>query len=359
MKLVSPLLKKIAYPALSMTGCLRWRVRSGLAVITYHGVLPAGYEPVDAAFDGNLIRAETLRQQLRLLKSRYNVISPEEVLAWRQEKRELPPRAVLLTCDDGLLNCLTEMLPVLQEERVSCLFFVTGASAGELRTMLWYEEMFLLFVHGPAGPFEVSCEGVVIRGELREREQRRAVWWKSVQQLSQLDAAGRASVLRDLRITFGLGGALACLDEGNPASSRRFGLLTRPELLELAAAGMTIGAHTLSHPILAKAPPELARAEIFESRTKLESVLRQRVWAFAYPFGDAQSVTAQVLTMAQEAEYEAAFVNFGGGLGTDLPPYAVPRIHVTAEMRLSEFDAHVSGFHARLQRWAGRSYRVE
>ena len=105
-------------------------------MVTYHGVLPEGYEPVDPAFDGNLIRADVLRRQLRLLKAHYNVISPEDALAWREGRRELPPKAVLLTCDDGLLNCLTDMLPVLQQEKVSCLFFVTGASTEESRTML-------------------------------------------------------------------------------------------------------------------------------------------------------------------------------------------------------------------------------
>ena len=105
-----------------------------------------------------------LRQQLRLLKAHYNVISPEDALAWREGRRELPPRAVLLTCDDGLLNCLTDMLPVLRQEALKCLFFVTGASAEESRTMLWYEELFLLFLGARAGRFEISSEGVVIQG---------------------------------------------------------------------------------------------------------------------------------------------------------------------------------------------------
>ena len=34
--------------------------------------------------DGNLIGAEMLRRQLGLLKAHYNVISPEDVLAWKQ-----------------------------------------------------------------------------------------------------------------------------------------------------------------------------------------------------------------------------------------------------------------------------------
>src|SRR6266849_5054982 len=127
MRTVSPFLKRVFYPAMSMAGVFHRTSAPGLAVVTYHGVLPPGYEPVDAGFDGNLISAEMLSRQLRLLKAHYNVISPEDALAWREGRRELPPRAVLLTCDDGLLNCLTDMLPVLQQEAVSCLFFVTGA----------------------------------------------------------------------------------------------------------------------------------------------------------------------------------------------------------------------------------------
>lgn len=138
MRIFSPLLKKVFYPALSRAGVFHRTSAQGLAVVTYHGVLPQGYESIDSAFDGNLISAEVLGLQLRLLKAYYNVISADDSLAWHERGRELPPRAVLLTCDDGLLNCLSDMLPVLRQEEVSCLFFVTGASTEESRTMPWY-----------------------------------------------------------------------------------------------------------------------------------------------------------------------------------------------------------------------------
>ena len=357
MRIVSPFLKRVLYPSLSLAGVFHRTSAAGLAIVTYHGVLPQGYEPVDAGFDGNLISAEMLRRQLRLLKAYYNLISPDDFLAWREGRRELPPRAVLLTCDDGLLNCLTDMLPVLQQEAVRCLFFVTGASAVESRTMLWYEELFLLFLRAAAGHFEISSEGVVIHGELGSREERRAIWWNSVKRLSQVDTGSRASFLRVARMQFGLE-AGRDFDEKNPASCRRFGLLTCAELRQLASAGMTIGAHTLSHPMLSQLPVALAYAEITESRARMESALQQPVWAFAYPFGDPQSVTPQVLAMAQKAGYAAAFMNFGGGLGTALPAYALPRVHVTAGMSLAEFEAHVSGFYARLQRLSGRNAQI-
>jgi len=351
-KLVSPFLKSVVYPSLAGTGYLRRLANPGLAVVTYHGVLPRSYESLDASLDGNLVTAETLRQQIRLLKSRYCLVDPSDVLTWNEGKRDLPPKAVLLTCDDGLLNHLTDMLPVLQQENVKCLFFVTGASAGQERLALWYEELFLIFMNAPGGPFEISCEGITIRGEMGSRDQRRSLWWSSVQHLSHVAESKRQSFLESARQRFRM--VKECSDPDSPRG-RRFTLLTSDEVGQLAAAGMTIGAHTMSHPILAQLPAELAWDEISECKKKLQSVTRSDVWAFAYPFGDAQSVNPSVLTMPGDAGYRLAFLNYGGGLGVEPAPFAFPRIHVTATMKLPEFEAHVSGFYARMRKRVGRT----
>ena len=348
MRIVSPLLKRVVYPSLSSMGMFHRSTARGLAVVTYHGVLPSGYEPIDPASDGNLITAETLRRQLRLLKTHYDVVSPDDVLGWLQGG-ELPARAVLLTCDDGLLNHLTDMLPVLQQEGVKCLFFVTAASAGEEREMLWYEDLLLLFLFAAEGPLEVSRGAIEIRSELGSREQRRALWWDCVKRLSQLDAEARCAFVAAIREQIGPS-SWRGLDRADPVAYRRFGLMTCGELRQLVVAGMTIGAHTVSHPVLSQVATELAFAEIAESRKRLEGFLQQPVWAFAYPFGDAQSVTAQVLQLAEQAGFKAAFLNYGGGLGAELPRFALPRVHVTSDMSLGELEAHVSGFYARLRR---------
>ena len=96
--------------------------------------------------DGNLVHADSLRRQLQLLKKRYHVITPEDFLHWSEGELSLPPRSILLTCDDALRNTLTEMVPILQELGLSCLFFATGASADETPSMLWYEELYLMLL---------------------------------------------------------------------------------------------------------------------------------------------------------------------------------------------------------------------
>jgi peptidoglycan/xylan/chitin deacetylase (PgdA/CDA1 family) len=126
-------------------------------------------------------------------------------------------------------------------------------------------------------------------------------------------------------------------------------LLRAPELKHLAEAGMTIGAHTMSHPILSEQPTELARAEIADYRENLQQGLRRPVWAIAYPFGDPNSVGDRECRLAEAAGYECAFVNVGGSVDATFSRFSLPRINVTAEMSLPVYEAYISGFHNTLQ----------
>jgi len=354
MRFISPVLKRVVYPALQRAHCLRPRGREGqLSIVTYHGVRPAGYISGDRALDGGLVSAESFRAQLRLLKKRYHVISPEHFRLWLRGQESLPPWSVLLTCDDGLRNNLTDMLPILQEEGLRCVFFVTGGSASESRRMLWYEELYLLFRDAPRGRFEAACGDSSIHCEFGPREQRRSWWWNAVKELSAVGAKSRECVLQTARQQLG-GKRPPEFERHYEVASRRFELLTPAEVRQLNSAGMTIGAHTVNHPLLSLMPERLAFEEISASKAALESVLGIPVWGIAYPFGTPESITPEILEMPHRAGFEAAFMNLGGGFGAELPVYAMPRAHVTAEMDIAEFEAHISGFHEKIQRFARR-----
>ena len=137
----------------------------------------------------------------------------------------------------------------------------------------------------------------------------------------------------------------------DPVLSRRFLVLNQPELHQLAGASMSVGAHTLSHPMLSQSTPDVAWCEISQSKHDLERALDQEIWALAYPFGDSSSVTSRELQMAERAGFRAGFLNLGGSLGTPTPRFALPRVHITAAMTLAEFEAHISGFHGSLRGW--------
>jgi peptidoglycan/xylan/chitin deacetylase (PgdA/CDA1 family) len=345
MRLVSPILHRVIYPLLGSVGYFHSRGAPPVTAITYHGVLPAGYKTEDGFLDNTLVTEESFRSQLRLLKKHYNVISPDEFMLWLRKSQELPEKAILLTCDDGLLNHLSVMLPILQQEKLKCLFFVTGSSLGNTREMLWYVELYLLLMQAQAQDKSFRLHGIVVPKIADDAGQRRSVWLALLKNLSQCDAVARRSFLEDATVRFGLQPSWKMRYLDDPLLRDRFQLLLLPELKQLAEAGMTIGAHTLSHPVLAARSVELARAEIAECRTGLEQSLGREVWAIAYPFGDPSSVGGREFKLAEEAGYECGFVNVGGVLDAAAGRFALPRVHVTAEMSPSVYVAHVSGFH--------------
>jgi peptidoglycan/xylan/chitin deacetylase (PgdA/CDA1 family) len=344
MRLVSPLLKRAVYPTLHRTG---WLVRMapprGYAVVNYHGVVPPGYTTQVPFLDGNLVDARVLRQQLRFLKSCYHVITPEEFRAWVLREKTIPPRSVLVTCDDGLSNTLTDMLPVLQEEEVQCLFFVTAASVGMEGGMLWYEEIHHLMRQRPLSA-EILDTLPGGEDEAYPPPNFQASWWSVVKRASQMDAESRAHWIGRLRKDTG---PIPLPDES------RWRLLNAGDLLKLNQAGMTIGAHTRTHPILSLSSVEEARREIRDCKVELERMLGQMVWAFAYPFGNPATVGEREFHLAREAGYTCAFLNVEHWPGEESNTLALPRTHVTADMTQAEFAAHLSGMHMRLRNAVG------
>jgi peptidoglycan/xylan/chitin deacetylase (PgdA/CDA1 family) len=349
MRLLSPILHRVIYPALGSVGYFHSRTVAPVTVITYHGVLPAGYKSEDAFLDNTLVSEASFRSQLRLLKKHYNVISPESFLRWLRKLEDLPERAVLLTCDDGLLNHLTTMVPILQEAELKCLFFVTGSSLGDLPEMLWYVELYLLLMQAEVRDQSVRLQGVDVPKVPADLAERRSLWLTLLRSLSPLDAATRTCFLADAAAAFGLKSSWKLHYLDDPLLNDRFQLLRPAELEHLRDAGMTIGAHTLSHPVLVEQSVDLARAEIEECRRRLGESLGQPVWALAYPFGDPASVGAREFKLAEEAGYECAFVNVGGVLDRASARFALPRVHVTAELSLPVYEAHISGVHDALR----------
>jgi len=353
MRLVSPFLKHAVYPALHQIGWLDHIMPpGGYAVVNYHGVVPSDHSVADVFLDGNLLQPEMFRRQLQFLKSHFHMIHPEDFRAWIERGKLLPPRAVLVTCDDGLLNTLTDMLPVLQGESVPCLFFVTGASCGLKPGMLWYEELYHLMRARPLdGP------GLQLPAEEATEPSRnfQAQWWSTVRRASRLDARARADWMDHVRSKCDEDETQVLHSQRSAAlrSEKRWRLMNVDELRALAEAGMTIGAHTLSHPVLSLCSEAEARHEIQESKNDLELALGRQVWAFAYPFGNSSTMGEREVAMAQEAGFTCAFLNVEHWRAGPANSFAVPRVHVTASTTLPEFAAHMSGLHARLQRAVG------
>lgn len=129
-----------------------------------------------------------------------------------------------------------------------------------------------------------------IRFDLAAKQKRRTTWWNLVKQFSVYSRSLPEKLIDEMRSRFG---GRTNGSKAGEAFRQRFSLLTADEIRQLVAMGMSVGSHTVDHPILSLQGSEMARVQISEGRTLLEHALQQPVWALAYPFGDTASVSGQ------------------------------------------------------------------
>jgi len=114
-------------------------------------------------------------------------------------------------------------------------------------------------------------------------------------------------------------------------------LMTWEQLRELQAAGMTIGSHTRTHPILPDYHAALHN-EVAMSREDIKEHLGRAPEFFAYPFGEWDAESA---AWARKAGYRAARTYRGGAWNAPSDLYHLRAIPVTDNMQA--FERAVSG----------------
>jgi peptidoglycan/xylan/chitin deacetylase (PgdA/CDA1 family) len=72
-------------------------------------------------------------------------------------------------------------------------------------------------------------------------------------------------------------------------------MLSWGEIRAMHRAGVTFGAHTLTHPNLSTLPPVQVREQITESQRRIEDALGAPVRCFAYPYGAADRESRRVV----------------------------------------------------------------
>jgi peptidoglycan/xylan/chitin deacetylase (PgdA/CDA1 family) len=103
-------------------------------------------------------------------------------------------------------------------------------------------------------------------------------------------------------------------------------MMTRADVRRLAAAGMTIGAHTVTHPILARVDLREAEREMRDSRDELAALTGQDVALFAYPNGrPSRDYAADHVALAQRVGFCAAVTTSPGVAAAATDFYQLPR----------------------------------
>ena len=108
--------------------------------------------------------------------------------------------------------------------------------------------------------------------------------------------------------------------------------MTWDQVEETRAAGIEIGAHTRTHPILGDLDDHRAEEEIAGSKRTIEDHLGVRVTSFAYPFGTPREhFTGRTIDLVSELGFgSAAAIRYRGVRPGD-DPFCIPRFAVTED----------------------------
>lgn len=243
------------------------------------------------------------------------------------EAGTLPPDAVCLTFDDGYVDNLVTGKPLLAKADVpATVHIITGFldRPGEF----WWDELARLILQGN-GPlkleltigerpvcFDLAAERVQHdgfgKGSTKRRSALRSIW----QALRCLGDLERGLVMQTIRSTY-------ATNDHNTSCSRA---MTSEEVKTLVADGIvTIGSHTVTHPLLTELDAVACRREITESKITCEKLIGASVQSFAYPFGGFNAIAREEV---KNAGHAVSFSAKHGAIGATSDPFALPRINV-------------------------------
>ncbi len=115
----------------------------------------------------------------------------------------------------------------------------------------------------------------------------------------------------------------------------------------LAAQGLTIGSHSVSHRDFGKLSLDEARGELLESRRAIEARIGIRATAFAIPFGQSANWRTALNRLAHDAGYEIIYAQ-SEELRT---PGTIPRTVITRYDDDQIFRAALAGVFDRWEVW--------
>jgi peptidoglycan/xylan/chitin deacetylase (PgdA/CDA1 family) len=270
---------------------VRW---SGVIVLNYHRV-DGGNSSV---FDRGVLSAsvDAFVDQIRFCKSHVDLIAPGDLPAVLASRRG---RYCLITFDDGYRDNYEIAFPVLKAEGAPATFFVATEYI-DVRRVPWWDDIAWMVRTSSRQALDLR-NWISHPIDMDEPEREQAVrtilrTYKSIatnttqaflEAVAEATGSGRCPAVADLWMDWHM-------------------------LREMDAAGMTIGGHSVTHPILAHASREVQQAEIVGCGRRLAEQIGKPMRYFSYPVGGQTSFDVGTREVLREAGVQFAFSHYGG-----------------------------------------------
>jgi len=274
-------------------------------ILLYHNICE---EPLRGAVFGTGLPVSHFGQQLSWLKRHRRIVRLQDYLKQTAHGTQSAGNLVALTFDDGLATTFQRAYPHLKRYEAPATVFVSTAhlNGGDL---LWFSYIEALC-------FDRSYQEIEVRGNklsLSSNSLRRYARYYLVNKARE--SGNPQAFSEELSYVYYLS---ACsLAEFSGMTSEQLSLGNSSELIEW-------GAHTVNHPLLDLLSPQEQKEEIIRGKQELEDISGKSVRYFAYPNGDYNRDT---LDLIEAAGFDAAFATHLRRVSLK-PRYEITRIGI-------------------------------
>lgn len=280
---------------------------SNLRVLAYHRVLDS--VPDNFVFDCEVISCSSkeFRREMEFVAKNFDVITFRDIV---ENGADYYRRPLVVTFDDGYKDNHDIVLPILEDVGIPAVFFVTTDYI-DGRNIPWWDEIAFLMAENilPLQGKDIS----EILGYCK-------------------------SISDDERIRF-LGKLRTDAKNIPPVHL----MMDWGDVRGLNDAGMEIGSHTVSHPMLRNITDKAKLVkELRESKRKIEKEIGGQVYSFSYPVGRASSADDDIVDAVKDAGYKfACLYEHGVNRKDDFDVYRLLRIKTEVGDDFERFMAKV------------------
>jgi peptidoglycan/xylan/chitin deacetylase (PgdA/CDA1 family) len=260
--------------------------------------------------------------QIAFIKKNFKIV-PLETICQRLESGMAESEGeVALTFDDGLRNNFFNAYPILKRYGAPATFFVCPGLIDNSR-WLWNHEVRARLQSMPGRAMEELGRSFGLD---------RADIDSTVEWMKTLPMASRGYIEDSIR--------LGTPDfTATPEQHSLYDLMTWSELKQMDPGLISIGAHSLTHPILTSLSPAQQVHEISESQRLLERKLNRPIHSFCYPNGANNAAVVQCVRQ----NFKLAVTAVPGFVVATTDAHLIPRVSIAPGVSLLAWRMHRPG----------------
>ena len=232
---------------------------------------------------------------LGFITRHYNPVSLQDVLD-AFDGRRLPPRAILVTCDDGYASVADVVAPLCVRFNVPAVFFLNAAFLDNRRLA---PDNLVCFIANECGMGAINQAVKAVKGRNSNELESLVDVFSSF--FPAISLPEREVFLEALRHVAGI-------NEEQLASEAGL-YLTRNQLRELASLQFEIGNHTYTHVRCRRLSADDFTHEIDRNKAELEAVTGRKVRSFSVPYGSSVDLTDDLLAHVSLVGHQAVFLS--------------------------------------------------